>query len=153
MSPTRQVTALVQEIYEIVNRLEQLFPGRPFTPDGHLVGSIGEVMAAHRYGLELLCCSAECHDALAPDGRKVQIKATQGKSVALRHEPEHLIVLRLHRTGEMSEIYNGPGVLPWSQSGKKQSNGQRSISLSRLQTLMRDVSKTDQVPVKTEHFL
>jgi len=130
VSPTRQVPQLVQGIYDIVNRLEELFPGRPFTPDGHLVGSIGEVMAAHRYGLELLCCSAECHDAIAPDGRKVQIKATQGKAVALRHEPEHLIVLKLHRNGEMSEIYNGPGDLPWSQSGGKQSNDQRKSPFS-----------------------
>jgi hypothetical protein len=140
------VPEFVKGIYEIVNRLEELFPGRPFTPDGHLVGSIGEVMAAHRYGLGLLRCSAQCHDAIAPDGRKVQIKATQGKSVALRHEPEHLIVLRLDRTGGLAEIYNGPGVLPWSQAGKKQSNGQRSISLSRLQSLMKEVSADDKVP-------
>ncbi len=36
----------VADIYRAVVRLEELYPGRKFTPDGHLVGSIGEVIAA-----------------------------------------------------------------------------------------------------------
>jgi len=36
----------VADIYWAVVRLEVLYPGRKFTPDGHLVGSIGEVIAA-----------------------------------------------------------------------------------------------------------
>jgi len=41
-----EIPSLFQELYSIVDRLEELFPGRRFTPDGHLVGSIGEVLAA-----------------------------------------------------------------------------------------------------------
>ena len=41
-----EIPSLVQDLYSIVDRLEELFPGRRFTPDGHLVGSIGEVLAA-----------------------------------------------------------------------------------------------------------
>lgn len=37
----------VQKLIEIVNSLEQDFPGRHFTLDGYLVGSIGEAMAAY----------------------------------------------------------------------------------------------------------
>ena len=37
-----------------VAELEAEFPGRHFTLDGHLVGSIGEVMAAYYYGSESL---------------------------------------------------------------------------------------------------
>ena len=36
----------VADIYRAVDALEQRHPGRKFTPDGHLVGSIGEVIAA-----------------------------------------------------------------------------------------------------------
>jgi hypothetical protein len=36
----------VADIYRAVVRLEELYPGWKFTPDGHLVGSIGEVIAA-----------------------------------------------------------------------------------------------------------
>lgn len=45
---------LVAELYRVVNELEAMFPGRHFTPDGHLVGSLGECLAAHHYGLQLL---------------------------------------------------------------------------------------------------
>jgi hypothetical protein len=34
----------VAALYRIVEELEKAYPGRPFTPDAHLVGSIGEVV-------------------------------------------------------------------------------------------------------------
>lgn len=45
--------APVAAIYRAVAELEALHPGRKFTPDGHLVGSIGEVVAAEALGLTL----------------------------------------------------------------------------------------------------
>ena len=47
------VKTQVQKLVEIVAELEAEFPGRHFTLDEHLVGSIGEVMAAYYYGIEL----------------------------------------------------------------------------------------------------
>ena len=44
----------IRELYRITAELEEKYPGRRFTPDGHLVGSIGEVYAAEKYGLTLL---------------------------------------------------------------------------------------------------
>ena len=41
------VQGKIQELIKIVSELEIEFPGRHFTIDGHLVGSIGEVMAAY----------------------------------------------------------------------------------------------------------
>ena len=66
----------VQRLVEIVAQLEAEFPGRHFTLDGHLVGSIGEVMAAYYYGIELYAASTEIHDGEV-DGKKVQIKISQ----------------------------------------------------------------------------
>ena len=147
--PTTYVPELVQRLYRIVNELESHFPGRPFTPDGHLVGSIGEVLAAHRYSPDLLPCSAEGHDARASDGRLVQIKATQGDGVAMRSCCDHLIVLRLLRTGQTEEVYNGPGQPAWNVAGKMQRNGQRPISLSKLRSLMATVSVAQRLPSAT----
>jgi len=69
------------------------------------------VLAAYYYDLDLLSFSAERHDATAPDGRLVQIKAAQGiHNIAMRSEPEHLIVLWLDdNTSEACEVCNGPG--------------------------------------------
>ncbi len=90
MSVIEQIPEKINALYKILRELEDLFPGRHFTPDGHLVGSIGEVLAEHEYNLELLPASAETHDAVSLCGRMVQIMATQGKSVDIRAEPEHL---------------------------------------------------------------
>jgi len=87
---------IVKGLYDIVDRLEKNFEGRKFSLDGHIVGSLGEVLSAYRYDLSLLRNSTESHDAVAKDGRLVQIKATQRrKSVGLRCEPEHSIVYSL----------------------------------------------------------
>ena len=139
---TSYVPELVRRLYAIVGELESHFPGRPFTPDGHLVGSIGEVLAAYRYGLTLLPCSAAGHDARSQDGRLVQIKATQGGKIGLRTSCAHLLVLKLLPSGDTEEIFNGPGDVAWDAAGTMQSNGQRSLSLKRLADLMANVPKS-----------
>jgi len=145
-APITQLPILVQRLYDLVHELEAAFPGRPFTPDGHLVGSLGEVLASHYYDLTLLPCSTACHDAQTPDGKLVQVKATQGNSVALRAQPEHLLVLRLQQDGTIEEIYNGPGALAWQHVGKRQQNGQCPISVSTLRRLMPDVPPKHRLP-------
>ena len=136
----------VQQLYEIVNTLERSFEGRKFTLDGHLVGSIGEVLGAYHYGLELLPASTKTHDAKDKYGKKIQIKATQSdKSVGIRSEPDHLIVLKIEKEGRAKEVYNGPGKLAWENAGKIQSNGQRSIGISKLRSLMSVVSEDEKI--------
>ena len=53
MKEIEKIPALVQRLYGLVEELEELFPSRRFTPDGHLVGSIGEVLAAFHYDLKV----------------------------------------------------------------------------------------------------
>lgn len=137
----------IREMFRISSELEQAFPGRRFTLDGHLVGSIGEILAAYHYGLELLPSSSERHDAVASDGHMVQIKATQGKGhIALRSEPEHLIVLWINsESGEAREVYNGPGAPAWETCGKWASNGTRPISLAKLRKMAERVSEGQRI--------
>ena len=51
MKNTDSIAQKIRELYAITTELESLYPGRKFTIDGHLVGSIGEVLVAERYGL------------------------------------------------------------------------------------------------------
>jgi len=104
---------LIHELYRVVGELEAMFPGRPFTPDGHMVGSLAECFAEHYYDLKLFACSYPGHDAYTSDC-KVEIKATQGNSVALRSGPDMLLVFKLLRDGSFEEIYNGPGAPVWA---------------------------------------
>ena len=135
----------IKELYKITSELDHSYPGRKFTIDGHLVGSIGEVIVAEHYGLDLLPNSAKTHDAKTKDGKMVQIKATQVKGIAISSEPDYLIVIRLLSDGSWEEIYNGPGKAAWDNAGKMQKNGQRPISLSKLRNLMGSVNITDKI--------
>ena len=135
----------IKELYDITNELERTYPGRKFTIDGHLVGSIGEVIVAEHYGLDLLPNSTKTHDARTKDGKMVQIKATQVKGIAISSEPDYLIVIRLLSDGSWKEIYNGPGKAAWDNAGKMQKNGQRPISLSKLRNLMGSVDIKDKI--------
>ena len=135
----------IKQLYKITNELEQTYPGRKFTVDGHLVGSIGEVIVAEHYGLSLLPNSTKTHDAVSEEGKQVQIKATQVKGIAISSEPDYLIVIRILPDGSWEEIYNGPGKAAWDNAGKMQKNGQRPISLSKLRNLMGSVDVNDKI--------
>ena len=142
---------LITQLRAIVAELEARYPGRRFTLDGHLVGSIGEVLAAEAYDLELHPSSYKTHDALAPDGRQVQIKLTQRKAIGISSDPEHLLVHKLHPDGRHEEIYNGPGAPVWEYARSRiQKNGQAQISLSRLRTLMAQVAPELRLPTLNE---
>lgn len=135
----------IKELYKITNELERTYPGRKFTVDGHLVGSIGEVIVAEHYGLRLLPNSTKTHDAVSQEGKMVQIKATQVKGISISSEPDYVIVIRLLSDGSWEEVYNGPGKLVWNSAGKMQKNGQRPISLSKLRSLMNAVEAKDMI--------
>ena len=50
----REVHELLISLYHIVIALKPSFPGADSPPDSHLVGSIGEVLAAYMFDLDLL---------------------------------------------------------------------------------------------------
>jgi hypothetical protein len=130
-----EVAVELEKLYDASARLEAMFPSRKFTLEGHLVGSIGEVVAAYMFDLDRDRASTQGHDALARDSRPVEIKLTQGQAVAIRHEPGHLIVLQRPRGGPVRMAFNGPGECAWAACGSMASNGQRPIRLNTLTAL------------------
>ena len=148
------------ELFGIVNRLEKDFGkhNRKFTIDGHLIGSIGEVLVAEAYDLELEKNSTPVYDARTKtEPRKtVQIKATQIDRVSFSSKrendtvPDYVIVIKISHSGDWEPIYNAPGKLVYDNLGKAQKNGQSQISLAKLRRLMLGVTKENQLPqVKT----
>lgn len=131
----RKLRDLIRQLYVVVAALEEEFEGRRFTPDGHLVGSIGEVVAAYAFNLTLLPASNATHDAKASDGTLVQIKLTGGeRGVSIYSEPQHLLVLQLINN-RFTTVYNGRGSVAWQNCRPEAKNGQRSIALSMLRRL------------------
>lgn len=112
--------------------------------------SVGEVIAAYMFDLDLFPASNMGHDAQAPDVRQMEIKMTQGKTIAIRHEPEHLIALHRPRGSKVRVIFNGPGRIAWDAAGAMASNGQRPIGLARLADLNRNVQEEHRLPAVRE---
>jgi hypothetical protein len=144
-SPCIELPAPVANIYRAVKALEQLYPGRKFTPDGHLVGSIGEVIAADHFGLTLHGMSKAGHDAVDADGNEVQIKLTAGASVSLFAECVRLIVLRIVSPEQAEIVYDGPGAPIWTAAGSMQKNGQRKISLTKMRAISNDKGREEKL--------
>ena len=86
----------IKDLLKIISDLENTFEGRKFTLDGHSLGSIGEVIAAYHYDIDLYPPSVKIHDGVTKDGRKVQVKITQGKSYVFSGKPDYLIALHLN---------------------------------------------------------
>jgi hypothetical protein len=138
----REVPRLITQLYEVTDKLEELF-GRKFTPDGHLMGSLGEVMAAYMYDLVLADPGLETYDAITKDGKtQVQIKFTAGKTgYGIFSKPQHLIALRLVDRREVVEVFNGPGEIAWKcASDKPWKSGQHSMAMGRLRDLNKEVA-------------
>lgn len=147
-SKVQKIKTIVHKLYGLVAELESEFPERHFPLDGHLVGSIGEVIAKYHYGITLYAASQKLHDGFVGD-KKVQIKMTQQDYVLMRGKPQFLIVLYLTKDGDIFEVYNGPGDEPCKTS-RMVSPDVWSLRVNNLINIDKDVSaRLDQkVPIE-----
>ena len=133
----------VKELNRITSEIEEVFPEKSFKLDGILIGNIVEVLTAQAYGITLYKQSEKTHDGEV-DGKKVQIKGTQGKdSIVIREKPEYLLVEYLDKeSGTIQEIYNGPGALAWQYRSYVPSMNFYTIRINKLLEL--DASVLDE---------
>lgn len=124
----------IREVFANCAELSKRF-GRPVSPDGHLVGSLGEIYAREKLGLVLMEPSNEGFDARTPDGVPVEIKSTTKNSISLSNsgtKSDVLVVVKFDETGQGRIVYNGPSSVAWELASKPQKNGQRRLSISKL---------------------
>lgn len=136
----------IKELNWITTEIEEIFPEKSFKLDGILVGNIVEVLTAHAYGITLYKQSEKIHDGEV-DGKKVQIKGTQGKdSIVIREEPEYLLVEYLDKkNGTIQEIYNGPGALAWQYRSYVPSMNFYTIRVNKLLELDAQVADKNRI--------
>jgi hypothetical protein len=137
---------LVKELIQIRDKLRKHYNKNglklKFTPDGRMVGDIGEAIAVEKFGLELT--QGTGIDGKARDGRTVQVKAsgTNGgaafRSIDALQHAEHLLFFHLDYENCRGEvIYNGPEKQVRNLiEGKK---GQRTVSAKQLRSMDENV--------------
>lgn len=106
----------IKELLSVINKLREkyVFFNRKFSLDGKLVGDIGEVLCAEKYGLELFNENTSIYDAQEiSTGRKVQIKSSFRKYCYFPYGeiriPDYFLAVNILENGELEELYNGPG--------------------------------------------
>ena len=131
MSDSDLVKLIFQACAEVTSRT-----GRKASPDGHLVGTLGELHAAKTLGLTLAPQSTEGYDATDENGNRVEIKTTTRASFGLKAtgtKATRLIAVKLDaESGQGSVVWDGPADLASARAGKPQRNGQRQLSLAAL---------------------
>lgn len=136
----------VKELNRIISEIEAVFPEKSFKMDGILVGNIVEVLTAQTYGITLYKQSEKTHDGEV-DGKKVQIKGTQGKEfIVIREEPEYLLVEYLDKeTGTIQEVYNGPGAVAWQYRNYVPSMNHYTIRINKLLELNKIIADEERI--------
>lgn len=106
----------IKQLLAITKKLKEKYIhfNKNFSLDGKLVGDIGEVLAAEKYGLRLLEENAVVYDAEEiATGRMVQIKSSfKSNSYFPFGEdriPDYFLSIIIDENGEIEELYNGPG--------------------------------------------
>lgn len=154
----KEFTSAVREVFDACRRLSVLSGNnRPFTPDGRMVGDIGEVMAGSFYEVELDKIGRRDWDGIYR-GRKVQIKTTGGTDTYLKRPEEGfgsglLMVFWINReNGECRIVYNGDVQRVWGEikNLRPDRTGAKMISLDRLKQLQGSVRPEDVIPRRGE---
>ena len=126
---------LVRLIFQACAELSRR-SSRSVSPDGHLVGSLGEIHAARALNLKLEMASNAGFDATDKEGLKVEIKTTTRSSIALSASgtlAKRLVVVKLDAaTGSAQIVYDGDAKSAWHLAGKPGKNGQRRLSIAKL---------------------
>ncbi len=136
----------VKELNKITSEIGEVFPDKSFKLDGILIGNIVEVLTAQAYGITLYRQSEKIHDGEV-DGKKVQIKGTQGNnSIVIREEPEYLLVEYLDKeSGTIQEIYNGPGAVAWQYRSFVPSMNFYTIRVNKLLELDKTIRDEERI--------
>ena len=150
-----EFSSAVKNVFDACRRLSKASGWmRPFTPDGRMVGDIGEVIAGIFYQVNLHNIGRHNWDGTY-NNRNVQIKATGGKGTYLKKPPKEsfakglLMVFHIDReSGKYELVYNGDIQRVWCDLKNKKPDitGAKIISLDRLRELQKSVCSKNIIP-------
>ena len=144
-----EIAQHIKNLLKEVKALKKLHPTKEFTLDGRLVGDIGEVLASQKYKLSLKPGLLAHYDAETDDGRKVQIKTTMKYALTFPadHVPDYYLGIKVHSTGDVEEIFNGPGltIADLLKNRKRPKNNLYNISINRLKKLNAIVDNKERI--------
>ena len=99
---------IMATLFSAQNALRSLAPDFRWAGLGNLLGDYGEFVAVNNYGLKKANAVAAGHDAITPDGKTVQVKASHAaQQIGFRGEADLMLVLKVGMNGDWEELYFG----------------------------------------------
>lgn len=106
----------IKELLQIIKNLKEKYSvyNKKFSLDGKLVGDIGEVLCAEKFGLELYKGNKAIYDGFQiSTGRRVQIKSSFRNYCYFPFGedkiPDYFLAVNILENGELEILYNGTG--------------------------------------------
>jgi len=140
--------AAIKKMFLVREELHAAFPKKPFTPDGRMIGDIGEAIAEICYKIIIDDKLRKDWDGTREGGNykylEVQIKATQKDGTYLKKPPHDggLLVFKIFPDKKWKCYYNGSILRVWNYLNLQNpdNTGAKIISLDRLERLDKTIN-------------
>jgi hypothetical protein len=147
------LSAAIRKMFETQKELQGAFPKRLFTPDGRMMGDIGEAIGEIEYQVIVDPKSRKHWDGKREDGcegcRELQIRATQKDETYVKEPPDggYLLVFKIFRDGTWECCYNGSAMRVWGFLAPRNADhtNAKAIKIDELRRLNRDVEGVERI--------
>ncbi len=152
-----KLQAAIRTMFQAQKALHTSFPKKPFTPDGRMIGDIGEAIAEIDYRVTIDSKLRKDWDGVRENSAvkhpEVQVKATQKNQTYLRKPPHEgsLLVFKIFTDGHWECFYNGKISQVWNYlvNKKPDSTGAKFIALDELMKFK--TSKKEKIPLRKKN--
>ncbi len=107
-SRAEAIRHIMATLFSAQNALRSLAPEFRWAGLGNLLGDYGEFLAIQCYGLTKAGAVSAGYDAITPEGKTVQVKASHSADqIGFRGEADLMLVLKVDLNGNWEEVYFG----------------------------------------------
>ena len=148
--------AAIRQMFQAQEALRAAFPKKPFTPDGRMMGDIGEAIAEISYRVTIDEKLRKHWDGKWEEGTtecsEVQVRATQKEETYVK-EPPHdgcLLVFKISPNGSWKCCYNGSPNRVWKslETRRADKTGAKLIQLAALRKLNKEVAPSESISLR-----
>ena len=136
----QSIQHILASIFASQKALKALAPEFNWAGLGNLLGDFGELVAIDHYGFEKAPAGSDGYDAVASDGRTIQIKTNYAaKQIGFRGMADVLLVIGVSDDGTWEELFYGPFAPVKDAARFSTRDNKHMIALTKLKQLVTEI--------------